>query len=615
MLKYLIPRRLLSAQTQQTLAGFDLDGNARSGHANAIANAFGRASRHLQQSAWLSLPISLLGLLPAIFLLQVYNRVISRGGNATLIAMVAGVLCFLGLEIWLRKKRARALREAGATIDREVNQALMHAMLRSPLASLEQRPASQWLQLFRDIAAMRSYVTGSLPTFMLDLPMAVLALIVIGIIAWPVLPVILVAMIILGILAWWWADEVRSGRVDEIDQARVLDRGTAEICNARATLKVLGYDGAARNAWQASYDQWLAESFRKNGDIENARETMQVLMTLFSVAVITVGALAINAQWMTIGSLMAVNLLSSKALAPVAHLAGSWRSLARANEATARLQAALQEPVEAEPQSIDLPRPRGAFRLEQVSFQYANGHTVLENISLEFGSGGIHAIVGRNGAGKSTLAKLLAGLYQPSQGSISLDEYDMAQFSRADLGRWIGCLSQHTYWFSGPIVESLRLVNPEADDKQILAATQLSGAHGFISRLPQGYQTELGEGGAGLSPGELRKLGLAQLFLRNPSVLILDEPSNDLDFESETALLQTLRHIAQKHTVVVVTHSARVASQAQRIYHVRGDGGVDHDTPEHMLPLLFGVSTRSSTHGATTNTTANTAPVPAREAA
>ncbi|GAB2459861.1 hypothetical protein GCM10027082_08500 [Comamonas humi] len=563
---------------------------ATSPYSTAIATSFERASRHLRQAAWLSLPISLLGLLPSIFLLQVYNRVISRGGSATLIAMVAGALCFLGLELYLRRRRARALREAGATIDRDISQSLMHAMLRRPLLSLEQRPTSQWLQLFRDVGAMRSCVSGGVAISMLDLPMALIALVVIGIIAWPVLPVILVAMVVLGVLAWWWADEVRTGRVEEIEQSRQLDRGTAEICNARTTLKVQGYDGAALQAWQSGYDRWLGESFRKNGEMENAKETSHVLLTVFSIAVITVGAVAINAQWMSIGSLMAVNLLSGKALGPIAQLASNWRSLARANEATARLQTVLQEPLEVEAQTIELPRPRGIFRLDQVSFQYPNGHTALDQVSLQIGPGGIHAILGRNGAGKSTLAKLLSGLYQPTQGSIFLDEYDLAQFSRNDLGRWVGCLAQQSYWFSGPIVDSLRMVNPDADDQQILAACQLSGAHGFISRLPQGYQTVLGEDGTGLSAGELRKLSLAQLFLRNPSVLVLDEPSNDLDFDSETALLQALRQISLKHTVIVITHSLRVASQAGHIYHVRGDGHVDHGTPEQMLPALFGLA-------------------------
>lgn len=588
MLQYLLPRQLLTATDKDGQTG------KTSGFSSAIRDSFDRSSRHLRRAAWLSLPISLLGLLPSIFILQVYNRVISRGGIATLTAMVAGVLCFLCLELWLRRRRALALREAGATIDREVSQSLMNCMLRHPLLTLERRSASQWMQLFRDIGTMRSCVSGGLAASVLDLPMALIALVVIGIIAWPVLPVILVAMLILGVLAWWWADEVRTSRVEEIEQARLLDRGTAEICNARSTLKVLGYDDAAKQSWQTGYDRWLGESFRKNGDIENARETGHVLLTFFSVAVITVGAIAINAQWMSIGSLMAVNLLSGKALGPIAQLASNWRSLARANEATARLQEVLREPLEPEAQTIEPPRPRGAFRLDNVSFHYASGHVALEQVSLQMGPGGVHVIVGRNGAGKSTLAKLLAGLYQPTQGSLFIDEYDMAQFSRNDLGRWVGCLPQQSYWFSGPIIDTLRMVNPDADSNRIFVACRLSGAHNFISRLPNGYQTELGEGGAGLSAGELRKLGLAQLFLRNPSVLILDEPSNDLDFESETELLQTLRQIAVKHTIIVVTHSLRVASLAQHVYHVRGDGKVDHGTPEKMLPELFGVARAGS---------------------
>jgi ATP-binding cassette subfamily C protein LapB len=357
MIRYLLPRQL--AKAAEIPSGAETGGP----FASAIAQSFDRAAYQLRRAAWLSLPISLLGLLPSIFLLQVYNRVIARGGTATLTAMVAGVLCFLGMEWWLRRKRARALREAGAMIDRDVSQALMHSMLRHPLAALEQRSSSQWLQLFRDVSAMRSGTSGGLATSLLDLPMALLALIVIGVIAWPVLPVILVAMAIMCVLAWWWADEVRSGRVEEIAQARMLDRSTAEVCNARATLKVLGYDAAARQNWQNGYDRWLAESFGKNGEMENAREASTVLLTLFSIAVITMGAIAINAQWMSIGSLMAVNLLSGKALGPISQLASNWRSLAHANEAARRLQAVLQEPVELMTETVDLPRPQGRLRL------------------------------------------------------------------------------------------------------------------------------------------------------------------------------------------------------------------------------------------------------------
>lgn len=581
MIRYLLPHQLVKT------AGTSPEAETGPSFSTAIANSFQKSHSQLLKAAWLSLPIGLLGLLPSIFLLQVYNRVIARGGMATLTAMVAGVVSFLVLEWWLRRQRARALREAGAMIDRDVSQALMHSMLRRPLAMLESRSASQWLQLFRDVGTMRSGISGGLASAVLDLPMAVLALIVIGVIAWPVLPVMLLAMTILAGLAWWWADEVRSGRVEEVVQSRQLDRNTAEICNARTTLKIMGYSDPATDNWQSGYDRWLAESFRKNGEMESARETSTVLLTFFSIATITVGAIAINAQWMSIGSLMAINLLSSKALSPIAQLAGSWRSVARSNEAAQRLQNALDEPVDTAGQNMQLPRPRGQFRLEQLSFQYPNGHTTLDQASLSIGPGGLHVILGRNGAGKSTLAKLLAGLYRPTHGHIYIDEYDMAQFASADLGRWIACLSQQVYLFGGPIIDGLRLVAPDATDQKIVAACQLAGAHEFISQLPEGYQTRLGEGGSGLSAGELRKLALAQLFLRDPSVLILDEPSNDLDIDSETALLRTLTHIAQKHTVIVITHSLRVASIAQQIYHVRGDGSIEHGAPKQLLPQIF----------------------------
>ena len=606
MIRYLLPHQLVKATSASP--GTD----ASRPFSNAIAESFANATQQLRRAAWLSLPIGLLGLLPSIFLLQVYNRVISRGGSATLTAMVSGALVCLAIEWWLRTRRARALREAGAMIDREVSQALMHSMLRHRLGDLELRSASQWLQLFRDVSTMRSGMAGGLSSAILDLPMVVLALIVIGIIAWPVLPVILVAMVILAILAWWWADEVRTGRVEEVAQSRALDRSTAEICNARITLKTMGYDTAATQNWQHSYDRWLAESFSKNGEMETARESSTVLLTLFSISVITVGAIAINQHWMSIGSLMAVNLLTGKALSPIAQLAGNWRSMARANEATKRLQAVLEEPVEAPPQALTLPRPAGRFRLDQVSFAYPNGHTTLDQVSLEIGPGGLHAILGRNGAGKSTLAKLLAGLYQPTQGHLFIDEYDMGQFARADLGRWIGCLSQHIYLFSGPIIDGLRMAAPEAEDAKIIAASQIAGAHDFISHLPHGYQTVLGEGGAGLSAGELKKLALTQLFLRNPSVLILDEPSSDLDFESETALLKTLERIALKHTVIVITHSLRVATMARSLYHVRGDGNIEHGTPKQLLPQLFR-SHREATEE--NDSTPLTSAQPAREAA
>lgn len=581
MIKFLLPRQLVVKGPASERAH---------PYAAALSDAFERAYPALKRAALWSVPISLFGLLPSIFVLQVYDRVISRSAIATLVALVAGIFFFLGLEFALRSRRSRDLRNAGATIDHQVSQALLGSMLDRPLCVLESRPMSSWLMLFRDVGAVRGTVTGGLMSAIFDLPMALFALIVIGFVAWPVLPVVLVFLVLMSFLAWWWADEVRAGRVEETARARDLDRIASEICRARETIKTLSQDGQVTGMWRQSYEHWLIESFRKNGELETAREASTVLMTVFSVLAVTAGAMAVTDQLMTVGSLMAVNMLAINALSPVAGLATNWRLLARASEAAARLETALAEPVDRPDGHLKLPRPKGRLRLEGVTFAFQeNGSAVFDELDLEMGPGGLHVVVGRNGAGKSTLSKLLAGLYAPILGTVRLDEYDLTQFSRRELAQWISVLSQEVYWFSGPLIETLRRTTPGQSDEQIVAACRLSGAHEFISRLPDGYQTVVGEGGAGLSVGERRKLALAQLFLHKPAVLILDEPSNDLDFASETTLISALLAVARHRTVIVVTHSLRMATAAQQIYHVRGDGTIEQGAPAVMVPRLFGV--------------------------
>ncbi|MDP9902347.1 peptidase domain-containing ABC transporter [Variovorax ginsengisoli] len=581
MLKFLLPKQLVAQAPTEPGASM---------YAGALGEAFSAAYPLIRSAAWGSIPISLFGLLPSIFLLQVYDRVIYRSGTSTLYVLVCGILTFLVIEFWLRTRRSRLLRDAGAAIDHRVSGALLESMLHRPLRALEARPASAWFLFFRDVGSVRGTVTGGLATSIFDLPMAIFALVVIGVVALPVLPVVVAFLCIISFLAWWWADEVRAGRVEEIQRGRSLERMTSEICQARETLKTQANDAPTIQMWRETYNAWLAESFRKNGEIETARDGTTVLLTIFSVLVITVGAIAVMQQWMTVGGLVASNMLAIKALQPVAGLASNWRALATASEAAARLEKVLSEPIEKSPGDVDLPQPQGRIQLRDVAFSFTEGaRPVMEKINLDIGPGGLHVIVGRNGAGKSTLVKLIAGLYAPTRGTVSIGEYDVSQFSREELVRWISYLSQEVYWFGGPLVETLRRAAPGQTDDQILAACRLAGAHDFISRMPNGYRTEIGEGGTGLSVGERRKLALALSFLRKPSVLMLDEPSNDLDFQSERTLLATLIAVARVRTVIVVTHSLRIVSSATQVYHVTGDGDVLQGSAADMVPRLFGV--------------------------
>ncbi|MFA6615997.1 MAG: ABC transporter transmembrane domain-containing protein, partial [Hydrogenophaga sp.] len=193
MIKFLLPRQLVARAPDEA---------GTHPYAAALSQAFERAYPLLKRAALWSVPISLFGLLPSIFVLQVYDRVISRSAISTLVALVAGIFFFLGLEFFLRARRSRDLRNAGATIDHQVSQALLGSMLNRPLRVLEERPTSTWLMLFRDVGAVRGTVTGGLMSAIFDLPMALFALIVIGIVAWPVLPVVVVFLGVMSFLAW-----------------------------------------------------------------------------------------------------------------------------------------------------------------------------------------------------------------------------------------------------------------------------------------------------------------------------------------------------------------------------------------------------------------------------
>ena len=580
MIEYLLPLRLRTATpTQDASLG------------QVLLAAFSNARQKISKAALISVPISLFALLPSVFALVVFDRVIYRQGVSTLIALLAGIAVTILIEWYFRRLRAEKLREAGALLDWTLSSTLLERMLGQPLKALEERAAASWMALFRDVGAVRGLLTGSVVQATFDLPVAIFALIIIALVATPVLPVVLIALFVFSALAWWWADEIKSGKVTEIHQARNLDVLTSEICRARESVKSLDQKNAVVSQWKQQYEQWLGESFQKSAQLENARELSHGLLITTTICITAFGALAVVNQWMTVGGLIAANMLALKAISPVATLAGSWRQLALSREASRRLLAVYEQQLEREDGEVAIPRPAGRIQLEKVSYGYhKDADPLLQEVSLTLEPKRFYAICGKNGVGKSTLLKLIAGLYQPDSGTALMDGYDLKQFSRAQLSGWIGNLAQQVYMLDGSIAEQMRRVCPTATDEQIVRACQLSGAHNFISKLPDGYSTQLTEGARSLSAGERRKISLAQVLLRNPCILVLDEPSNDLDHESELQLIAALKSIAQFRSVIVVTHSARMVANSDAVVSVSGNGQIELLTAEEGLLKHFGVA-------------------------
>ena len=559
--------------------------------AGTVKEVIAETVPYLKRAALLSVFVNLVALFPAIFSLQVYDRVIYRSGLNTLTALLIGMVIVLAADLILRSFRARVLRVAAVRIDADIANRLMNKLLAVPLRDLEARPTAAWYSLFKDVDTVRVVWSGAVAMTVLDLPFAILALALIAMVAMPILPVILVGIGLLGALSWYSSGEFRNRRVEEFARARRRDEILAEVCRGREAIKSLVQDASAKTAWVDSYNQWVSESFSKNGELEDQRELSVSIMLMINIAITALGAFAIINQSMTVGGLIAANMLASKAVGPLAAMCSHWRSIAHSREAADRLDAVFASNEEKAPTGLQLPVPSGALRLDNVSYQHVGAQgMVLKGVSAQIGPRGIYAVAGDNGAGKSTLLKVLRGLYLPANGRVLIDEYDLSQFSRVELAKWIGFLPQSSQLFEGTIVDNLRRSNPDASDEQILMASKRSGAHDFIAKMPDGYMTQVGEGGNRLSGGQRRKIAITQAFLSDAPVLLLDEPTNDLDFAAETHLMAIFKTLAATKTIIMVTHSVRLMAICDRVIYLDRDSKLHIGATPDMLRLLYGIN-------------------------
>ena len=504
----------------------------------------------------LAFAVSVIGLFAAVFSLQVYDRVVAKGGYASLVALVTGMVLAIGVEFALRQGRARLMQRMGVRIEVAIARAVYERLTRLPTLELESRPPAFWQTVFRDIELVRTTTTGATALLVIDLPFLALSLMLIGLIALPLLPVALGVMLVFVVLAW------RSGRVmtgaSEREKERLLSRDTllADLAASRLHLKAVGPSDSLQVRWEQHYARWMDDSLERSRDMDQYRDIAQGLSVASTVTLTSLGALAILSQMMTMGALIATNILAGKLISPLVQLVAQWRGFGQYQAARKRLDVLFALPLDRERAPVALPRPLGALTLEALHFRYpGTPQDQVSGLSGQLGPFGLHAVVGANGSGKSTLLKLLRGLYGPTAGRVLLDDADLRQFGQRELAAAVGLLSQQPRLMAGSIRDNIVLGATQVSDERIVEATRLAGAYDFIVDLPEGFDTEVGEGGQRFSGGQRKRIAIAQTLLNNPPVLLLDEPTSDLDAVAEQAFVATLRALAQDHTIIAVTHS------------------------------------------------------------
>lgn len=495
--------------------------------------------------------VNILMLTGPLYMMQVYDRVLASGSVPTLLALsiiVIGLYAYYG---FLEYLRSRILVRIGRRVEEQLRGRVFdvvtaHALRRTP--GIGAQPVN-------DLGTIRQYLSGQGPFAFFDMPWMPIYLLIIYLIHWSLGVAALAAAVAIFTLALI-SERVTRGPIAEATKSGIKAAQISEESRRNSeALHSLGMLRNLRERWTGVQSAALDQQTVANdaGGILSAAS--RVLRLMVQSGILGLGAYLAIQHEITGGAMIAASIIMSRALAPVEQAVGSWQQFISYRKARERLSAVLSSiPAEAPPMA--LPPPRGKLDVENLIIQLPGVEKpLLHGISFSLQPGEGLGVIGPTGAGKSTLARALVGVLQPTRGQIRLDGATLDQRDPDALGRAIGYLPQDLQIFDGTAAQNISRFDPQPDSAKIIEAAKRANVHDMIMRLPEGYNTQLGENGSRLSTGQRQRLALARALYGDPALFVLDEPNSALDAEGEAALDGAIRHaMARGATVVVVAH-------------------------------------------------------------
>lgn len=506
---------------------------------------------------FMSLVLQLLGLLTPLFTQTIIDRVLVHRSVSTMDVLIGGMILVAVFNQWMLALRSYLFIHTTNKIDVTLSAHLFRKVTELPAKYFDKWQVGDVVSRMGELETVRSFLTGTALTVVLDVAFATVYLVVmflysnvLSYIVWFTIPIYVVLNALIA--------PIYKKRINErFLLAAENNSFNIETITGIRTVKTMGVEQTFVGRYEEILSRFLKSALSVL-DIANVAGSIGMFLQLaFNLAILWIGAYTVMKGDLTVGELIAFQMLAGQVIAPVLRLVNMWQYFQQIRVSMTRMADIMDEKSEPafDPNRTTLKELKGDVVFDKVNFRYkADSKNVLSDVSLRIGAGAKVGIVGRSGSGKSTLTKLIQRLYVPDSGRVMVDGVDIAQVETAWLRRQIGIVLQENFLFAGTIKENIAIALPNATDEEIFAAAKLAGADDFIREMPQQYDTFVGERGSLLSGGQRQRVSIARALLLDPRILIFDEATSALDTESERKILDNLDQIAAGRTVLMIAH-------------------------------------------------------------
>ncbi|OKO75827.1 type I secretion system permease/ATPase [Bradyrhizobium sp. NAS96.2] len=530
--------------------------------------------------------LQLFALVSPLFFQVVIDKVLVNHTLSTLDVLVVGLIGIAVFETALAILRTYLFSHVTNRIDVELGARLFRHLIGLPIAYFQARRVGDSVARVRELENIRNFLTGSALTVVIDLFFTVVFIAVMFVYS-PILTWIVLGSFPLYVGISAGATPMFRQRLDtKFERGAENQAFLVESVTGVETIKAMALEPQMQRRWEEQLAEYVAASFRVLSLANVASQSVQFVSKLVTAVILYAGAKLVIDGSLTVGELIAFNMFSSRVSAPVLRLAQLWQDFHQARLSVARLGDILNTPAEQtfNPGRAVPPPIKGQVTLEHVSFRYrVDGPEVLHEININIPAGQVVGIVGPSGSGKSTFTKLVQRLYVPEKGRVLVDGVDLAMVDPAWLRRQVGVVLQENVLFNRSVRENIALADPAAPMQQVIAAAQLAGAHEFILELPEGYDTVVGERGSSLSGGQRQRIAIARALITDPRILIFDEATSSLDYESERVIQDNMSRIVKGRTVFVIAHRLSAVRRTDRIITIDRGRLVEQGSHEELL--------------------------------